>query len=96
MSKKTPNKRVAKKKATKKTTNAKKKPAVKKGFRAKVSRFRASALWRCCKYIGLRVFMLCFVLLFGFTAYLDIAIRKQFEKTQPLARLLNERLSADA
>jgi len=80
MSKKTTKKRTTKKPTVKKrASKVKKTSANQTGFLALVNRFRASAFWRYTKYIGIRVTLLCFVLLLGFTAYLDIAIRKQFE-----------------
>jgi len=65
------------KKASKKPT--KKKTPIKNGFRAKFANFRKTALWRYSWFIGVRVFLVLLVCLIGFTAYLDISIRKQFE-----------------
>lgn len=75
MSKKTKKKASSKKVSKKKTSkrSSQKKPAT------LFSRFRASAGWRLTKYVLLRLCIVLFVVLLGFTAYLDITIRKQFE-----------------
>ena len=69
------------KKTSKKTSKkpTKRKAPVKNGFRAKFANFRKTALWRYSWFIGIRLLLVLLVCLIGFTAYLDISIRKQFE-----------------
>lgn len=81
MSKKATKKR-ATKKATKKVTRKVAKKITKKIAKVnsgKFARFRASTFWRVIKHIMLRLCIIVFIGFFGFTVYLDVAIRKKFE-----------------
>ena len=69
-------KKVVKKSSSRKAV-AKKTASIKAPSR--FARLRATALWRHTMYFGLRLCIVLFVALLGFTAYLDITIRKQFE-----------------
>jgi len=80
--KKTSAKKVSKKKTSKSVVNKSKKASKKSPQKkpvTRLSRLRASAGWRFTKFVMLRLCIVLFVGLLGFTAYLDITIRKQFE-----------------
>ena len=92
MSKKTAKKRVAKKaskttsrnttqKNTRKATGSKTKVAGRSRDAAKNTGVKAPlrSIWQLSKFIFWRLCIVGFVALMGFTAYLDITIRKQFE-----------------
>ena len=70
------------KKTAKKTATQKTKKTPSKRTRADLSRFarlRSSLAWRSTMFVFWRVCIVLFVVLLGFTAYLDVTIRKKFE-----------------
>ena len=69
-------KKVVKKSSSRKKTTQK---AASKKAPSRFARLRATTLWQHTMYFGLRICIVLFVALLGFTAYLDITIRKQFE-----------------
>lgn len=76
MSKKKATKKKAAKKVSKKT--ARKVPSGKRSLATNNATIK-STLWSGFKYLFVRASVLIFIFLIGFTVYLDVSIRKQFE-----------------